>query len=98
MLVGETPSAICWSSARDTIATVGIVSPMVAMAEPSARLMLFCSRLTRADFAAASPSGSSTIAAMTTPTKACGSPAAAMPRSSGYESTLASSTTATSER
>ena len=67
MLVDETPSAICWSSARDTIATAGIVSPMLAMAEPSARLMLFCSLLMRADFAAASPSGRSTIAAITMP-------------------------------
>ena len=56
---------------------------MLAIAEPSARLMLFCSRLTSADFVAASPSGRSTITAITTPTKDFGSPAAAIPASTG---------------
>jgi hypothetical protein len=45
--------------------------------------MLFCSRLRRADFIAASPSGMSTISAMTTPTKAFGSPAAPIATSTG---------------
>ncbi len=76
MSVCETPSAIWRLSAIETTATVGIVRPILAMAEPSARLMLFYSRLRRADFIAASPSGMSTVSAMTTPTKAFGSPAA----------------------
>ena len=77
------PGAICHLSRRETTATVGMVYPMLAMAEPSARLMLFCSRLRRADFVAASPSGMSTITATTTPTKAFGSPAAAIAASTG---------------
>jgi hypothetical protein len=43
MLVGETPSVICWLKTSETTATVGIVRPMLAIAEPTARLMLFCS-------------------------------------------------------
>ena len=41
MLAGEMPSTRLRSTISETMATAGIVSPMLAIAEPSARLMLF---------------------------------------------------------
>ena len=49
---------------------------MLASAEPSARFRLVCNRFARAAAIAAVPSGSSTIAAITTPTNAAGRPGA----------------------
>ena len=54
-----------------------MVRPMLAIAEPSARFRLVCTRSRRAARTAAMVSGSSTSSAITTPTTACGSPAAA---------------------
>jgi hypothetical protein len=77
--------------------TMGIVKPMVAMAEPSARFKLVCSRFLRAARMADIPSGNRTTAATTTPTNAFGSFAAATKSSRGGERTLASKTTAKRE-
>ena len=54
----------------------GMVSPMLAMAEPKARLRLTWTWLRRAERTAEIVSGSSTSRAITTPTKECGKPAA----------------------
>ena len=48
----------------------GIVSPMLAIAEPYARLRLICTRLRRAARTAAIVSGSRISSAMITPTTA----------------------------
>ncbi|CKT98817.1 Uncharacterised protein [Mycobacterium tuberculosis] len=74
---------------------VGMVSPILAIAEPYARLRLVCRRPCRAARAAASVSGNSTSVAMTTPTKDCGNPAAETTSSMTGDSTLARPTTAT---
>lgn len=79
----------------NTAATVGIVRPMLASAEPSARFMLVCSRFARAAPTAASPSGSSTSAAIAMPTAASGAPSRSTVRSTAGDSSFASSTTAT---
>ena len=42
------PSVSVQPVASETMATAGIVSPMLASAEPSARFRLVCSRLARA--------------------------------------------------
>ncbi len=54
---------------------------MLAIAEPSARLMLVWMRSRRAARTAAMLSGSSTSSAMTTPTNEFGKPTAATPAS-----------------
>ena len=41
MSIVEMPSAICRLSTRETTATAEMVNPMLVMAEPSVRLMLF---------------------------------------------------------
>src|SRR5580658_4932962 len=74
--------------------TAGMVSPMLASADPNARLRLVCRRFARAARSAASPSGSSTMPAMITPTSAFGAPILATPASRLGASFLASSTTA----
>lgn len=79
----------------NTAATVGIVSPILASAEPSARFMLVCRRFARAAVTAASPSGSSTSAAITMPTAASGAPSRITACSTTGDSSFASSTTAT---
>ena len=78
-------------------ASAGIVKPMLATADPSARLSEVCRRPRRAALTAARVSGSSTSKAMTTPTKAEGRPAAPTARSMAGDCTLASPTTATKE-
>ena len=52
----------------------GMVSPMLAIAEPKARLRLTWTWLRRAERTAEIVSGRSTSSAMTTPTKDCGKP------------------------
>jgi hypothetical protein len=74
-----------------------MVRPMVASAEPSAKFMAVCKRLTRAARSEASPSGISTTAAITIPTTAFGAPSAAIPSSTAGVSALAKPTTATRE-
>jgi len=71
----------------------GMVSAMLASAEPSARLRLVCRRLALAARSAAMPSGSSTMVAMTTPTRPRGAPMRSMPLSSAGVRNFASSTT-----
>ena len=78
------------------MATAGIVRPMLASAEPSARLRLVCSRSARAARSAAQVSGASTSMAMTMPTTVGGRPADAMPCSIVGESVLARPITASS--
>ncbi len=56
-------------------AAIGIVSPILARADPREALRLVCRRLRRAAFIAVRPSGSSTMMAMMTPTIDSGSPA-----------------------
>jgi len=72
-----------------------MVRPMLAIAEPSARLRLVCIRLRSTARTAAIDSGSRTRSAITTPTNVRGKPAAATPASIARDSTLASPTTAT---
>ena len=69
---------------------------MLAIAEPSARLKLVCTRSRRALRTAASVSGSSTSSAITTPTADCGAPIASTASSIAGDSIFASPTTATS--
>ena len=52
-------NSVCMYS--DSTLTAGMVNPMLASAEPSARLRLVCRRLARAARNAAKPSGSRTI-------------------------------------
>src|SRR5215207_9993270 len=80
----------------EATAIAGMVSPMLAIAEPKARLRLVCKRSRRAARVAASVSGSNTSRAITTPTKDGGNPIAATPASMAGDSTLANPTTATS--
>lgn len=79
----------------DASAIVGMVSPMLAIAEPYARFRLIWMRPFRADRAAASVSGSSTSAAMITPTNDCGRPATMTACSTAGDSSSARPTTAT---
>jgi hypothetical protein len=74
----------------------GMVSPMLAIADPKARLRLIWIRSPSAARAAARVSGSRTSKAITTPTNDCGKPAARTPASIAGDSTFASPTTATS--
>ncbi|MCY1230415.1 hypothetical protein D9M72_428260 [compost metagenome] len=79
----------------NTAATVGMVSPMLASAAPSARFRLVWMRSARAARSAASPSGNSTMAAITIPTTAAGAPAFSTAASTDGDSSLASPTTST---
>ena len=74
----------------DATAIAGMVRPMLAIAEPSARLRLVWTRSRRAARTAASVSGSSTSSAITTPTNDCGKPGRATPDSIAGETALAS--------
>ena len=94
--VAPSPRTSGPSSQIEATAIAGIVSPMLAIAEPSARLKLVCTRSRRALRTAASVSGSSTSSAMTTPTAECGAPMASTASSIGGDSIFASPTTATS--
>ena len=60
----------------ETNATVGMVNPILAIAEPSDKLKLFCKWLLRAARNAERPSGNSTTQAMITPESEGGAPAA----------------------
>src|SRR4029079_17258732 len=66
------PSSRGCCSAIETTATAGIVRPILASADPSARFKLVCSRLDRDARTAARPSGRSTSAAIKIPTTAFG--------------------------
>ena len=57
---------------KHTIATLGIVKPILASADPSDRFKLVWSLLFLAAMIAAIPSGNKIIAAITTPTKDTG--------------------------
>ena len=94
--VDPRPSTSGPSSQIDATAMAGIVSPMLAIAEPSARLRLTWMRSRRALLTAVTASGSSTTRAITTPTADGGAPMAAMASSMAGDSSLASPTTATS--
>ncbi len=95
--LAEIPSSMGFPAPIDTAAMAGMVSPIEASADPSARLRLFCSWSLRAARSAATDSGSRTTMEMTMPTTASGAPAAATARSMSGESTLASPTTETSD-
>src|SRR5215469_7357394 len=73
----------------------GDCQPNACEAEPRARFMLVCRRFTRAARKAAIPSGSSTNAAMTMPTKLLGAPRIPMAYSRVGVSALARTTIAT---
>ena len=62
-------------------ATVGMVSPMLARADPSAKFKLLCNRLALAALTAAYASGKSTNIAMAIPTTVFGAPTAFIPAS-----------------
>ncbi len=94
--VASSPSSSGPSSQIEAMAMAGMVSPMLAMAEPKARLRLVWIRSRRAARAAASVSGSNTSSAITTPTNDGGNPTAATPALIAGVSTLARPTTATS--
>ena len=66
------PSVIWLPVANATIDTMGMVSPILAKADPRERFRLFCSSLFFAALYAVRPSGSSTIHAMTTPANVWG--------------------------
>src|SRR5688572_3346606 len=73
-LDGVQPRSSGTDSHIDTAATDGMVRPMLATAEPNARLRLIWIRSRRAARAAARVSGSRINSAMTTPTNETGSP------------------------
>ena len=85
------------SSSVATSATAGMVRPMLASAEPSARLMLVCRRSARAARTAAHVSGNSTSSGDDDADHRRGAPAASTAGSIVGESSLARPTTATSE-
>ena len=89
------PSTSGPSSQIEAIAIAGMVSPMLAIAEPKPRLRLIWTRPRRALRAAAKVSGASTSRAITTPTADCGAPIDLTPSSIAPELTLARPTTAT---
>src|SRR3546814_1000359 len=76
------------STTIDRMATAGMVRPIVASAEPSARLRLVCKRSAFAARTAATPSGARINAAISTPSTAGGAPAEA--RSEEHTSELQS--------
>ena len=76
----------------ETIAAAGIVSPMLASAEPKARFMLVCNLLARDARNAASPSGNNTRAAITIPITLVGAPTPSARRSTVGVSTFANPT------
>ena len=78
-------------------ATVGMVSPILAKAEPSAKFKLLCKRLALAARTAAKPSGRRTNIAMAIPTIVFGAPAAFTADSIAGLKSSASPTTATNE-
>ena len=88
------PGHVLHEGRRHQIATAGIDRPIHASAEPNARFRLVWMRLARAARIAANPSGSSTIVAMMTPTRAAGAPMAATAHSTQGDTDLASKTTA----
>ena len=94
--VASSPSSSGPSSQIEATAMAGMVSPMLAMAEPKARLRLVWIRSRRAARLAASVSGSNTSSAITTPTNDGGNPTAETPALIAGVSTLARPTTATS--
>ena len=73
--------------------TEGIVKPILARAEPKAKLILVCKRFFLAACIEAIPSGRSTILAIITPTKDCGSPASIIIPSMIGDMALANKTT-----
>jgi hypothetical protein len=94
--VGSRPRINGPSNQMVATASAGMVRPMLAIAEPKARLRLVCKRSRRAARVAARVSGSSTSRAITTPTKDGGNPIAATPSSMAGDSTFANPTTPTS--
>ena len=62
-------------------ATVGMVKPILAKAEPKAKFRLLCKRFALAALTAANPSGINTSSAIAIPTIVLGAPAAATPLS-----------------
>ena len=79
-------------------ATVGMVRPMLANAEPRARFKLLWRRLARAARTAAYPSGISTNSAMAIPTTVLGAPADFTPASMAGLSASAKPTTTARDR
>jgi len=94
----SSPSVRDHPVASDTMATAGMVRPMLASAEPSARFRLVCMRLRAAARRAANVSGSSTSKAITIPTTAAGADAACTAAPIAGESVFERPTTATSDR
>ena len=78
-------------------ATAGIVKPILASAEPSAKFKLLCNRLALATLKAAKLSGNSTSIAIAIPTTALGAPIALTAASMVGLSNLAKMTTAIRE-
>jgi hypothetical protein len=74
-------------------ATVGMVKPILARADPRAKFKLLCNRLALAALTAAKPSGINTNSAMAIPTIVLGAPAAATPLSMAGLSSSARPTT-----
>ena len=82
------------SKIMEIAATAGMVNPMLARADPSAKFKLLCKRLAREARTAAKLSGKSTNSAMAIPTIVLGAPAALTPASMAGLSALANPTTA----
>ncbi|MNR22415.1 hypothetical protein D3C85_1393640 [compost metagenome] len=87
------PKLMVRPDTSETIETAGMVRPIVASADPKAKFKLVCNLFFRAALYAAKPSGSKTTAAITTPTKDFGAPAATIAFSISGASALANSTT-----
>ena len=77
-------------------ATVGMVKPMLANADPSAKFRLVCKLSSRAALTAEKPSGINTTAAIIIPTTACGAPHSRTMLSMVGDNDLPSNTTAAS--
>lgn len=87
------PNVIRIPLITDMIAMAGMLSPMLASAEPNARFSEVCIRSFLAALTAARASGKSTIPAMITPTADLGAPTATTRYSTSFERSLAIKTT-----
>ena len=87
------PSVILKSPITEATATAGMLRPILANADPKARLRLVCNRLLYAARIAAIPSGSKTIPAIIIPTIDLGAPTLNTRLSTSFERYLAKRTT-----
>lgn len=87
------PSVILKSAITEAVATAGMLRPILANADPKAKLRLVCSLLLYAALMAAIPSGNKTIPAIMIPTNDLGAPAPITKASTSFERYFANKTT-----